>query len=128
MRVSMMKKELDERGVGYRGLLEKSEFIELLVDARARGITAPSASATDDGSGGGGDGRGGREEGGGRGGEEGSASASSDSNTRGQEDGFDPTYKEVEASFFFVYLCVFSFDAPLCMPCCCSFSSSSCCF
>ncbi|CAN0459823.1 unnamed protein product, partial [Laminaria digitata] len=58
MRVSLIKKELDERGVVYRGLLEKSEFVELLVDARARGITAPPAD-------GGGDGGGGAEGGGG---------------------------------------------------------------
>ncbi|CAN0344020.1 unnamed protein product, partial [Ectocarpus sp. 13 AM-2016] len=46
MRVSAMKKELDERGVGYRGLFEKSEFVDLLVDARAKGITAPPPSSS----------------------------------------------------------------------------------
>lgn len=58
MRVSAIKKELDERGVGYRGLFEKSEFVDLLVDARANGITAPPPSSSGDTDGGAGSGGG----------------------------------------------------------------------
>ncbi|CAN0101964.1 unnamed protein product, partial [Ectocarpus sp. 6 AP-2014] len=52
MRVSAIKKELDERGVRCRGLFEKSEFVDLLVDARAKGITAPPPSSSGDTDGG----------------------------------------------------------------------------
>lgn len=75
MRVSAIKKELDERGVGYRGLFEKSEFVELLVDARAKGITAPPPSSSGD------------TDGGGTSGEGASGQA---------QDTADPTYKDVE--------------------------------
>ena len=85
MRVSMMKKELDERGVDYRGLLEKSEFVDLLVDARARGITAPSATSGDDGA---------------DGGEE-KEGAGAPSGSKEDENGFDPSYKEVKVISFF---------------------------
>lgn len=78
MRVSAIKKELDERGVGYIGLFEKSEFVELLLDARAKGITAPPPG-TDSNVGGDAAGEG----------------ASSGEKTGGK-DGFDPSYKEVE--------------------------------
>lgn len=76
MRISAIKKELDERGVGYRGLFEKTEFVELLVDARAKGITAAPlpAPADADGDAGGAEG----------------AGASKD------KEAFDPSYKEVE--------------------------------
>lgn len=67
-----MKKELDERGVSYRGLLEKAEFVDLLVDARVRGITAPT--------------------GGGEGGADGG-----DSTDAGPKKGeYDPSYKDVK--------------------------------
>ncbi|CBJ33874.1 hypothetical protein Esi_0665_0002 [Ectocarpus siliculosus] len=58
MRVSAIKEELDERGVGYRGLFDKSEFVDLLVDARAEGITAPPLSSSGDTDGGAGSGGG----------------------------------------------------------------------
>lgn len=77
MRISAIKKELDERGVGYRGLFEKTEFVDLLIDARAKGITAPPPADAD---------------------------ADTDEGGRGTEgtgantnkDAFDPSYKEVE--------------------------------
>lgn len=75
MRISAIKQELDERGVGYRGLLEKSEFVDLLVDARAKGITAPPPPAS---------------------GGDGGASASGEGGAGPKKDGFDPSYKEVE--------------------------------
>lgn len=75
--MSAIKKELDELGVNYAGLLEKSEFVDLLVDARVRGDTASttrsSGSGSDTSSGGGGGG--------------GSGTTNSD---------FDPSYKNVE--------------------------------
>lgn len=77
MRVSAIKKELDERGVGYRGLFEKSVFVELLVDARAKGITAPPPGADVAGGDAAGEGDGSGEK-------------------TGEKDGFDPSYKEVE--------------------------------
>ncbi|CBJ33826.1 hypothetical protein Esi_0630_0002 [Ectocarpus siliculosus] len=58
MLVSAIKEELDERGVRYRGLFEKSEFVDLLVDARAKGITAPPPSSSGDTDGGAGSGGG----------------------------------------------------------------------
>lgn len=82
MRISAIKKELDQRGVGYRGLLEKSEFVDLLVDARAKGTTAPPSAGGDDG-----------------GGEEGGAAAAGAPGGGGagaKKDEFDPSYKEVE--------------------------------
>lgn len=84
MRISLIKKELNERGVGYVGLLEKSEFVDLLVDARARGITAPSGGG-DGGSTGGDGGR-----------EDDQSGASAGSVKDGAGNGFDPSYKEVE--------------------------------
>lgn len=77
MRISAIKQELDERGVGYRGLLEKSEFVDLLVDARAKGITAPPPPAGDDGG-------------------DGAGAAAGEGGAGPKTDGFDPSYKEVE--------------------------------
>lgn len=76
MRISAIKQELDERGVGYRELLEKSEFVDLLVDARAKGITAPPPASGGDG--------------------DASASASAEGGAGPNKDEFDPSYKEVE--------------------------------
>lgn len=84
MKISAIKKELDERGVSYRGLFEKYEFVELLVDARVRAITAPPAGVSNGdsyrSSGGGGDD-----------GNSGTDSSSSDTDV-------DPSYKDVEVS------------------------------
>lgn len=83
MRMSQIKNELDERGVSYRGLLEKSEFVDLLVDARARGVTAPPPSS--------GDGR---------------VSDADDSGAQDNEPrkgGYDPSYKDVEVGASLVY-------------------------
>ena len=82
MRTSQIKQELDERGVPYRGLLEKSEFVDALVDARARGITATASG--DDG--------GGKATAADEDGAEDAAGAEKDN------DGFDSSYKDVEAS------------------------------
>lgn len=80
MRISQIKQELDERGVTYRGLLEKSEFVDLLIDARERGITAsPTASA-------------------GVGGGNAEATRSGEDGAEKRTDGFDPSYKDVEVS------------------------------
>ncbi|CAN0049786.1 unnamed protein product, partial [Discosporangium mesarthrocarpum] len=52
MRVSEIRKELDERGVSYTGLFEKSEYVSLLADARAKGITRGPGSRASGGVGG----------------------------------------------------------------------------
>lgn len=80
MRISQIKQELDERGVTYRGLLEKSEFVNLLIDARERGITAPPMASA------------------GVGGGNAEATGSGDGDAEKRTDEFDPSYKEVEVS------------------------------
>lgn len=86
MRVSQIKKELDERGVSYQGLFEKSEFVDLLLDARVRGITAPAGTG-DTG-----------DENQSRDGVPGAAGSS--------DNGFDPVYKDVEVSVSVVFQCL----------------------
>lgn len=80
MRISQIKQELEERGVTYRGLLEKSEFVDLLIDARESGITAPTTASA------------------GVGGGNAEVTGSGGDDAEKRTDGFDPSYKDVEVS------------------------------
>lgn len=77
MRISLIKKELDEREIGYQGLFEKSEFVDLLVDARARGITTPAGGSDDS--------------------EQNTASATPSESENDKDSKFDSSYKDLQA-------------------------------
>jgi hypothetical protein len=49
MKIKEIKAELEERGVEWRDLLEKNEFVQRLVEARVKGITKPAPPVEEEG-------------------------------------------------------------------------------